>query len=61
MLASAGFLLDAYWTQWTGLFPSIPFWSPHGAVMSLILGAAFSVLAGKYVWRMLRRFLVVRF
>jgi hypothetical protein len=61
MLSSASFLLNAYWTQWITLFPSIPFWSPHGAVMTPIFAAALCVLAGKYCWRLLRRFLVVRF
>ena len=48
MLSSISFTFDIYWTLWITMFPSIPFWSPHGAVMTSILGAAICFLAGKY-------------
>ncbi len=55
MLSSISFMFDTYWTLWMTLFPSIPFWSPHGAVMTLIAAAAFSFLAGKFCWDVFRR------
>ncbi len=55
MLSSASFMFGTYWLLWTTLFPSIPFWSPHGAVMTLILAAALFVLIVKYFWKILRR------
>jgi hypothetical protein len=48
MLSSISFTFDIYWALWITMFPSIPFWSPHGAVMTPILGAAICFLAGKY-------------
>jgi len=48
-------MLDTYWMLWTTLFPSVPFWSPHGAEMTLILAAAITVLSGKYCWNVFRR------
>ena len=47
MLSSISFLFDTYWALGMTLFPSIPFWSPHSAVMTLIAVAAVSFLAGK--------------
>ena len=48
MLSSASFMFDTYWLLWISLFPSVPFWSPHGALMTLIIAAAFFVLILKY-------------
>ena len=48
MLSSISFTFDTYWTLWITMFPSIPFWSPHDAVMTPILGAAICFLEGKY-------------
>ena len=55
MLSSNSFTFDTYWTLWITIFPSIPFWSPHGAVMTPVLGAAICFLAGKYSWDLFRR------
>jgi hypothetical protein len=55
MLSSISFTFDIYWTVWITMFPDIPFWSPHGAVMTPILAAAVCFLAGKYSWDMFRR------
>ncbi len=55
MLSSINFMFDTYWTLWTTLFPSVPFWSPHGAVMTLIAAAAIGVLALKYCWTVFSR------
>ncbi len=55
MLSSINFMFDTYWTLWITLFPTVPFWSPHGAVMTLIAAAALSVLSGKYCWEMFKR------
>ncbi|MBT3536761.1 MAG: hypothetical protein HN478_22965 [Rhodospirillaceae bacterium] len=55
MLTSISFTIDTYWTVWITMFPSVPFWSPHGAVITPIIFAALCVLAGKYSWDLLRR------
>ncbi|MDP6690146.1 MAG: hypothetical protein QF384_11680 [Alphaproteobacteria bacterium] len=55
MLTSVSFYLDAYWMIWTGMFPSMPLWSPHGAVMTLIVGAAALVLGGAYCLKLFNR------
>ena len=54
-LPSISFTIDTYWTVWITMFPSVPFWSPHGAVITPIIFAALCVLAGKYSWDLLRR------
>ncbi len=55
MLTSVSFYLDAYWMIWTGMFPSMPLWSPHGAVMTLIVGAAALVLGGACCLKLFNR------
>lgn len=55
MLSSISFMFDTYWTIWSSLFPYLPFWSPHGAVMTPIIAAAVGVLAGKFCWHVFRR------
>jgi len=55
MLMTVSFYLDLYWMIWTGMFPSLPLWSPHGAVMTLIVTAAALVLGGAYCLRMFNR------
>ncbi|MDP6345466.1 MAG: hypothetical protein QF578_04020 [Alphaproteobacteria bacterium] len=47
--------LELYWIAWINLFPSIPLWAPHGAAMTLIVGCAAAVLAGKYLWNLSQR------
>jgi len=55
MLATIFFYLDSYWLAWTGLFPSLPLWSPHGAVMALIISLATVVLGGIYILKFVNR------
>ena len=55
MLSTFFFYMDNYWLAWITLFPSIPLWSPHGAVMTLIVSLAFAVLAGIYFKRLVVR------
>ncbi len=55
MLSSASFMFGTYWLLWISLFPSIPFWRPHGAIMALIFAAAVSFLILKYFWKVLHR------
>jgi hypothetical protein len=47
--------LASYWLAWTNLFPSMPLWSPHGAVMTPIVAAAALVLGGKYLMAVVNR------
>ena len=42
----------AQWSKWNGLLADVPFWSPHGAITTLILLAALGFLAGRYMWLM---------
>ena len=55
MLPSINFMFDTYWTLWVSLFPDVPLWSPHGAVMTLIIAPALAILAGVYGWTILQR------
>ncbi len=55
MFSTLFFYLASYWLAWTNLFPSLPLWSPHGAVMTPIIAAAFLVLAGKYLMTFVNR------
>ncbi|MDP6563823.1 MAG: hypothetical protein QF578_03275 [Alphaproteobacteria bacterium] len=55
MLNSIAFQLESHWLAWAGLFPHLPFWSPHGAAMTLIVGAAVAVLGARYMWLLLHR------
>jgi hypothetical protein len=48
-------MFGTYWLLWISLFPSVPFWSPHGALMTLIVVAAAIVLILKYFWNLLHR------
>ena len=55
MLSSISFTLNTYWIVWTTMFPSIPLWSPHGAIVTPIVFAALCFLSGKYSWSIFRR------
>jgi len=55
MFSTFFFYMDTYWLAWTTLFPSIPLWSPHGAVMTLIMSISLGVLAGIYIKRLVAR------
>ena len=55
MLATISFYLSSYWLLWTSLFPSLPLWSPHGAVMALIVSSATVVLGGIYILKFVNR------
>ena len=55
MLATFFFHMANYWLAWTGLFPTVPLWSPHGAVMTLIMTLAVGVLAAIYFKRLVAR------
>ncbi len=37
------------------MFPSVPLWSPHGAVMTLIVSLVALVLGGKYIMELVNR------
>ncbi len=55
MLSSIAFTFETYWMVWTTMFPNIPFWSPHGAIITPILLAALCALMGKQAWHLWRR------
>ena len=49
MFTTIHFTLILYWTIWISMYPSVPYWNPHGAVMAPIVAAAISFLMGKYL------------
>jgi len=55
MYSTFFFYLDSYWLAWANLFPSVPLWSPHGAVMALIVTLAALVLGGIFILNKLNR------
>ncbi len=55
MVSTIFFYMDTYWLAWITLFPSVPLWSPHGAVITPIVSLAALVLGGKYIMELVNR------